>query len=288
MSVGEVSDRTERPPYVTFETRAMHDVKASNEQGHYVAVDVDYVLVTPPYSKDCFEDKVENWFTKQDVNARNGRQKLEWVEAWKKSYELYKQGLEIPLDGTPIRGWGALSPAQEKMILQAGIRTIEDLAACNDEGRRRLGMGGQDLVNKAKSWLNSVNDHGKVALQNAALEKANEQLKLTVESLEEKVELLARQVQGQSNQAHEAPQIVPRETITAADILDDAESLSREDVLGEEAAAAAKERTLELMERGEIKRRHKRTELNLLYQKKFGKPPHHRMKESTIRAKLEE
>ena len=259
MSVGELSDRTERPPYVTFETRAMHDVKASNEQGHYVAIDVDYVLVTPPYSKDCFEDKVENWFPKQEVNAKNGRQKPEWVDAWKKSYELWKQGKEVPLDGTPIRGWGALSPAQEKMILHAGIRTIEDLAACNDEGLRRLGMGGRDLVMKAKSWLNSVNDHGKVALQNAALEKENEQLKITLKSLEEKVELLARQVQSQAPAANDTPQVAT-ETITAADILEDEDDIREKD--------------------------YSRTELKAMYQKKFGRRAHPKSTDETLRTKL--
>ena len=55
MSVGELISREERPAYVRFERRPMEDKAASIREGRYVAKDVDFALVTPPYSNDCVE-----------------------------------------------------------------------------------------------------------------------------------------------------------------------------------------------------------------------------------------
>lgn len=117
-------------------------------------------------------------------------------------------------------------------------------------------MGGRDLVNKAKSWLKGANDHGKVAMQNAALEKENENLKVTVSSLEEKVDYLIAQMEQKKDNPTYAQD---RETISVSDIMPEEGR-----IVSEPQSLAAR------------------------YELKFGKPPHHRMKESTIRAKLEE
>lgn len=270
MSVGESIGKEERPPYIRFEKKAIENKVETLKQGHYVATDVDYVFVTLPGGRDVFASTVDKWLERQEVYARSNRIKPEWLDMYKKSYERWKNDEEIPENGTPIRGWVVLSPAQTDIILHAGIRTVEDLAVCNDEAMRRLGMGGRDLVNKAKSWLRSASDHGQVALQNAALEKENENLKVTVSSLEEKVEILMRKVDSISQQD------VPRGTISAADLMPE----TTQDEMRTEIR-------MESLIRGEIEPGQDFTPAQL-YEQKFGKPPHHRMKEATIRAKLEE
>lgn len=218
MSVGENLTKDERPPYINFEKRAIENKVETLKQGHYVGKDVDYVYVTLPGGRDVYASKVDVWLEKQTTYARNGRIKQEWLDYYIKSYRQWQQGEEIPENGTPIKTWSALSPNQIQIILGARIRTVEDLAQANDEGLRRLGMGGRDLVNKAKSWLNSANDTGKIALQNAALEKENEHLKTTVSSLEEKVEILIRKVEAMDRSSKGAV-----ETISASDFIPEPE-----------------------------------------------------------------
>ena len=58
----ELASREERKPYVRFERMSVEDAAATLAAGRYVAKDVDYVLITPPYSKDVFKQKVKNWF----------------------------------------------------------------------------------------------------------------------------------------------------------------------------------------------------------------------------------
>jgi len=194
MSVGEMLDRdVERPAYVRFEKRAVKDNEASLKAGHYVSKDVDWVMVTPPYSKDCYENKALLWLNQAEENANSGRIPRKHFESWKQAYEAWKRDEEPPLDGTSIKDWNALSPAQCKNILSSGCRTIEDLAQINDEGMRRLGMGAVDLKKKAVTWLQAAKDHGPLINQVSQLQKENEQLKGSLDALQEQVRLLTAQ-----------------------------------------------------------------------------------------------
>ena len=248
MSVGTLEATKERPPYMKFERRAVKDAQKSLEAGHAVMVDQDYAIVSASGSRDCVNLKIERFFEYERQNVHKGKTPPEWLERWEKGYELWKKGEEVPVDGTAIKGWPALSPAEQQNVIACKILTVEDLAQANDEGLRRLGMGGRDLMNKAKAWLDSAKDTGKIALQNAALEKENEQLKITVSSLEEKLEKLVQKVDSMDR--HE-------DVVTYEEL-----NLTPEDVA--------------------------EYSLSAQYEQKFGKPPHHRMKPETIRQKLEE
>lgn len=216
MSVGDVSNREERPAYVRFERRPIEDKEASLREGRYVAKDVDFALITPPYSKDCVEQKVTRWLEDLDRGARDGRIPQQWVDLWKDGLNKWKNGQEIPLHGTPILGWGVISPAQQKMLIAINCLTVEDLAQVNDEGMKRIGMGGLELRNKAKNWLNSVKDHGGITIQMTALEQENHNLKASIEGLKAQVEALKGMIP-----THQPIQAFSPEEITADDILED-------------------------------------------------------------------
>lgn len=217
MSVGELISREERPAYVRFERRPMEDKAASIREGRYVAKDVDFALVTPPYSKDCVEYKVEQWLINMDRNVRAGRIPEKWADQWKASYNSWKNGQEMPLSGTPIKGWGVLSPAQQQTLIAMNCLTVEDLAGINDEGLRRIGMGAIELRDKAKNWLASMKDHGAVTVQLAAMEQENRNLAATVEALKAQVEALKNMIPRQP----EMVQVGREPDISVAELLED-------------------------------------------------------------------
>ena len=176
-------DANERMPYVRFERRAVEDKAASLAAGQYIAKDVDYALITPPYSKDVMVYKVTNWFDQLKVDMVNGRIPPEWLDKWNKSYAAWQEGQELPVDGTPIKGWGVISPAQQETLIKMHVLTVEDLAAITDEGMHRVGMGGLDLKNKAKAWLKQLKGKGPATVEIAELKNKNKQLEGTIESL---------------------------------------------------------------------------------------------------------
>lgn len=250
MSVGDLATREERPPYVRFESKTMEDKAASLAAGRYVGKDVHYVIVTPTYSKDEMPYKVDRWFESVEKNVRDGRMDARWLEGWKDAYNRWKNGQEIPLSGTPIRGWGLISPATQETLVRMNCLTVEDLAAINDEGMRRVGMGALDLKNKAKNWLQAMKDHGPIATQITALEHENKILKSQVETLGAQVAAL------RSTPTPTFIEPVQSHEITSDDLLGDEP---------EHIDSPAKQ-----------------------YEAKFGKPPHHRMKPETILEALKE
>lgn len=163
-----------RPPYVSFEVRAVEDRQASIESGYYQTKDVDFAFITPQGSKDRIERDVKDWFEQLEQQCQQNRFKREWLVAYKGAYDAWKSGREIPLNGTAILTWPVLSPSQAKQAIEHGVRTVEDLAAANEETIMRLGMGGRALKEKAVSWLSAAGSTGKVTEEINALRVANE------------------------------------------------------------------------------------------------------------------
>lgn len=256
MAVGDILDREERPAMIRFEKRSIEDKLASREAGQIVYKDVDFVLVTPPYSKDIVEHKVERWFEQVDKNVRNGKVPREHRDYWHKCYEKFKRDEAMPLNGTSIKNWPAITPAQTATCLAANIHTIEDLAAVNDQGIRRLGMGAMELKNKAKAYVQAAKDTGPLVMENAALKRENEILTATVENLRSKLEDVSNRFEAVTS--HPITEV--HSDITADDLRIDFEP-----------PVIEKPVEMTLAEK---------------YEQKFGKKPHHRMKEETIKKQL--
>lgn len=191
----------ERPPYVMFETRAVEDRDASLKNGAYTTKDVDFALITPPGSKDCIEQIVDEWFRINDENVKRERMPASWRDKWKESYRLWKSGQEIPLDGTPVKNWGILTPAQRANLIGMNIRTVEDVAKMNDEAQRRFGMGALDLKNKAIAYLKESQGTGKLVQENAALKVQVSDLSAKVNELIEANKKLAERFDKQQKKA---------------------------------------------------------------------------------------
>lgn len=184
----------ERPPYVTFEVRAIEDRNASIEAGHYVANDVDFALITPMGSKDRVERVVSEWFAKLAEDVRNQRFDPAWLSAFKEAYKAWKEDREVPVDGTAILTWPVLSPSQVKSLLDCHIRTVEDLAVANEEALARIGMGGRALKQKAEEWLKSAKTIGVRSEEVVALKAENKDLKAQNQDLDKRLKELSAKV----------------------------------------------------------------------------------------------
>ena len=184
----------DRPPYVTFETRAIEDRNASIAAGHEVTKDVDFAIVTPMGSKDRIERVVSEWFEHLRVQTEQGRFEGAWYEAFKVNFRLWKEGQEPPLVGTAIKSWPLASPSQVRTMLEMGLRSVEDLANCNEEGLKRLGMGARALKDKAVAWLAEAAGPGRSVEALEALRVENSMLKERNDTMAEQLKTLAVQV----------------------------------------------------------------------------------------------
>ena len=194
-----------RPPFVDFETRSEEDRAASVEAGHYVGQDVDFALITPMGSKDRIERRVQEWFRMLEEQVAEGRFEASWLDQYKAHYKAWKSGQDIPVSGTPVRTWPALSATQVKTLLSARVHTVEDLASANEETLHRIGMGARALKDRAIEWLSAAASVGRTAEELAALKVANadlaarndeltSQLRALMARLEEKAAPAARKL----------------------------------------------------------------------------------------------
>lgn len=218
MSVGQTSDRKDRPAYVRFERVSIEDKAATIRDKQYRARDVDMALITAPYTRDTFKQEVPDWLAQVEQDARNERIPPDWPELYRKAYEAWQRGEELPPNGTPIKGWGVISPAQQDILIRMHVLTVEDCAQMNDEGLRRFGMGAMEVRNKADAWLKQTNDKGPLTIEMAAIKSQNASLLSEVETLKRQVAELVSALKTNASVNNPAP---AAEIISAADLLDE-------------------------------------------------------------------
>ena len=105
----DLNERTGKPAYVSFRTIAKQNMKASNEEGRYIARDVDVVTVRQIGATDSVEWEVPRWLEQNKVEVINGRLPQDHAEKYEESYRRWKLGQEMPVDGTPIKSWPVLA-----------------------------------------------------------------------------------------------------------------------------------------------------------------------------------
>lgn len=187
-----------KPPFVIFETRAIEDRTASIEAGQFIAKDVNFAIITPAGTKDRIEKVAEEWLRDLEEGVRQERFPAMWLDAYHKRYAAFKESREVPEDGTSVRDWPALSPAQARLLMDLNIRTIEQLAESTEEGIARMGMGGRALKSKAQAWLDSAKGQGKLSGELDSLRKRTEELEGRNKILEERNEALEAKVKALS------------------------------------------------------------------------------------------
>lgn len=185
-----------QPPFVIFERRAEEDREASLAAGRYVPQDVDFAIITPAGSKDRIERRVSDWFDMLRTQVAEGRFPSAWFDAFRARHAAWVKDEEMPLSGTPIKNWNVPTPAQRRLLSDAAIHTVEQLAEANEEAISMLGMGGRALVARAKDWLAANNSGaGKLAADLEVLREQNRNLTESNKTLIDQVRLLTEQVQ---------------------------------------------------------------------------------------------
>lgn len=188
MSISEIEAKA---PFVTFEMRPMEDRAASAATGRFMRKDVCLAIITPAGSKDRIERVAVEWLAQTERSVEEGRMPGEWLDLYKRKHRAFLDGQEAPVSGTSLRDWPGLSPAQYANLVSMGVTNLETLAELNEEGVRRLGMGGVDLRRRAKAFLEASQDTGKVSLELANLRAQTEAQEKTIAGLTERLNALA-------------------------------------------------------------------------------------------------
>ena len=217
----DLMTRAGKPAFITFHTVPRHLPAQSQREGRYIARDVDMVTVRQIGATDSVVFEVDGWLAQNKIEVSNGRLPKDHADLYATSYERWKSGQELPLEGTPIKTWPVISPAQVEALVRVGLRTVEDLASLNDEGLRKIGMGAVELRQKAKAWMAAAQDKGKLTQDMTALQRTNEQLHNTVATLTAKMEALQAEMKATKKTKGRKRAEDAESDISASDLIDE-------------------------------------------------------------------
>lgn len=121
-----------------FYMRPVQSAFKSNEAGHPVFVDTEYVEVIIPGNRG----------TTLDTPARD-----EHKARWPQQYERFKAGQEEPTEGTPVGEWAGCTRSEAEELKYLHVRTVEMLANLDDAAIQKMSMGGLALRERARRFL---------------------------------------------------------------------------------------------------------------------------------------
>lgn len=150
---------------------------------------VDYVLLAP--SGEAFM-KTQTW-TRVDKmrppEGLNDRDKsaptyIAMHARWSvvgPAYEAWKQGSEVPENGTPLAAWSGVSAEQAKLLRNMGIYTVEDVRDASESAILRIPMpNARRLPQLAAEYLKGAD----VAAKDAEMAAMRERMDAMAEMLE--------------------------------------------------------------------------------------------------------
>lgn len=138
-------------------------------------------------------DRVANMMPPEAIDNDDDGKKLGFMRArWEMiepAYKAWKEGREMPLDGTPLAVWPGVTAEQAEALRRVGLRTVEEVANLTDSIMGKVYLPNvRDLVSQAKAFL-EASDRNEVADQLAKqqdkIDRLEEQLAAAMELLEE-------------------------------------------------------------------------------------------------------
>lgn len=183
----DIAPKAARPPYVEFKRVAVHDKDGSIAAGYRRTKDVDMVHIMQPGGRDVYEKEAVAWLASIRNKMLSGAHDAfpqEWIDGFDRMYDAWKRGLEAPLNGTSVREWSYLSPAQAENLIAIRVQTIEDVANMTEEAMGRFGMGGRDLREKARQWVQGREIADATMKENVELRRQLSELNARISAME--------------------------------------------------------------------------------------------------------
>lgn len=160
---------------VSFRRKSVPNATKSEKEGRTVYEERDFCVVQYPGKP---EDMVE-------VTERHKR---EYAEQW----AAFQKGLEPPIEGFPLEQWPMMDRDTVEQLRQHGFKTVENLAQCTDEVKRKIGPLSQ-WCKKAKKFIESANTGANEVVR---MQEMIENLEMRCKKQEDQIVLLIRRIEA--------------------------------------------------------------------------------------------
>ena len=112
------------------------------------------------------------------------------IERFPKHYESFKLG-QTQVQGTPLKGWPHITPAQVDELAFFKVQTVEQLAAISDGNCQRY-LGLSELRKKAQDYLEQLKSEAPMQKVQAELHKRDETIEALMQQLAEAQKAIAK------------------------------------------------------------------------------------------------
>lgn len=159
---------------------------------------VDWLLYSPAHMA-MYQQQWERieWMKPENVKNQtddeNGSKKMDFMRwRWAQiepSYQAWKKGHELPVNGTPLSNWPGLNAAQADVLRKLAISSVEQVATMNDAIMSKIQLPGvREIKAQAQAFLDAQGG-ADMANRLTGLEESNaalqEQLAAAMALLEE-------------------------------------------------------------------------------------------------------
>jgi len=128
---------------VKFYHKSVQDFEETSVEGRPIFKEKEYINIRIP--------------GQQDEVSRPA--KYDDKQRFPRHYSAFQQRMEMPIEGTPLTEWPAITRSLADQLAFQGIKTVEQMSNLNDNNMGSL-HGMQTLKQKAKDWLDSTKDDG--------------------------------------------------------------------------------------------------------------------------------
>lgn len=150
-----VQHGTDRNLIVEFYTEAVHQEHASEQAGHPVFKDIDFIRIrTPGLNGNTIERPVR---MKGEAGAPSD------PERFPNQWQAFRNQREQLPDGFPLEQWPAITKAMVLNLKAQGIHVVEQIRDIPDTNIDVLGMGGRKLRDLAKAYLDQASAQSTLA-----------------------------------------------------------------------------------------------------------------------------
>jgi hypothetical protein len=191
----------ERVPYFIFEDREFGiDQERSALEGYDVPKICTFIKITPHGCRDFSEWIASEFIARKKEESRAGRYNPSWIKDFEAGLAAYKEGREIPREGTPTILWKQLLQSRREQ-LSRNFPTVEDIAAVPDSSViDMLGLDGRVIRDKARIEIQSNKDVQPLIRELAETKEDNRRLQEMVTELSAKVEEIARKTKRKTQE----------------------------------------------------------------------------------------
>ncbi|MBL4680861.1 MAG: hypothetical protein JKY88_09080 [Pseudomonadales bacterium] len=169
-----------------FKTQAIEIKSRSAQEGRPIFEDREFVEIhIPGDNKSVVVHKVDQIH----------------IDRWPEQYRAFKDGSEVPLEGSPVKEWPILTASRVAELHALKIKTIEQLAELKDASIDRIGMGGRELVKQAQAYLDVNKDTAnaqKYAAENEKLHDEIDMLKAQIKEISDSITEQKEQKKGKA------------------------------------------------------------------------------------------